>query len=121
MNSREISLNTAACRLLQNIMPGLDSAVVFQDKVNGSEPKAARPGLTLRSPRPAVRPQQEGLIEKLFGWAHEAERPLCVYAAGLLARAMSNQEVAANYREHNARLVRATRRGRYRGPDRALN
>ncbi|KAM9759109.1 DDB1- and CUL4-associated factor 1-like isoform 1-T3 [Menidia menidia] len=79
MTSRELSLNTAACRLLQNIMPGLDAAVVFEEK--------------------------EGLVEKLFSWAREAERPLCVYATGLLARAMSNQEVAANYREQNAQLV----------------
>uniref|UniRef100_A0A8D0CRP9 DDB1- and CUL4-associated factor 1 n=1 Tax=Sander lucioperca TaxID=283035 RepID=A0A8D0CRP9_SANLU len=81
MTSRELSLNTAACRLLQNIMPGLETAVVFQEK--------------------------EGLVEKLFTWAHEAERPLCVYAAGLLARAMGNQEVAASYREQNARLLLA--------------
>ena len=33
MSSRELSLNTAACRLLQNIMPGLDAAVVFEEKV----------------------------------------------------------------------------------------
>ncbi|XP_045885076.1 DDB1- and CUL4-associated factor 1-like, partial [Micropterus dolomieu] len=79
MTSRELSLNTAACRLLQNIMPGLETAVVFQEK--------------------------EGLVEKLFTWAREAERPLCVYATGLLARAMSNQEVAASYREQNASLV----------------
>uniref|UniRef100_A0A667X0K5 DDB1- and CUL4-associated factor 1 n=1 Tax=Myripristis murdjan TaxID=586833 RepID=A0A667X0K5_9TELE len=79
MTSRELSLNTAACRLLQNIMPGLESAVVFQEK--------------------------EGLVEKLFSWAQEAERPLCVYATGLLARAMSNQEIAANYREENSQLV----------------
>ncbi|XP_042370815.1 DDB1- and CUL4-associated factor 1, partial [Plectropomus leopardus] len=79
MTSRELSLNTAACRLLQNIMPGLETAVVFQEK--------------------------EGLVEKLFSWAREAERPLCVFAAGLLARAMSNQEVAASYREENALLV----------------
>uniref|UniRef100_A0A8C6L7V0 DDB1- and CUL4-associated factor 1 n=1 Tax=Nothobranchius furzeri TaxID=105023 RepID=A0A8C6L7V0_NOTFU len=79
MNSRELRLNTAACRLLQNIMPGLDAAVVFEEK--------------------------EGLVEKLFSWAREAERPLCVYATGLLARAMSNQEVAVSYREHNTQLV----------------
>uniref|UniRef100_A0A667WUF5 DDB1- and CUL4-associated factor 1 n=1 Tax=Myripristis murdjan TaxID=586833 RepID=A0A667WUF5_9TELE len=81
MTSRELSLNTAACRLLQNIMPGLESAVVFQEK--------------------------EGLVEKLFSWAQEAERPLCVYATGLLARAMSNQEIAANYREENSQLLLA--------------
>lgn len=33
MTSRELDLNTAACRLLQNIMPGLETAVVFQEKV----------------------------------------------------------------------------------------
>eukprot|EP00064_Thunnus_orientalis_P017784 superscaffoldBa00003875_g17870 len=33
MTSRELSLNTAACRLLQNIMPGLETAVIFQEKV----------------------------------------------------------------------------------------
>lgn len=33
MTSREFSLNAAACRLLQNIMPGLETAVVFQEKV----------------------------------------------------------------------------------------
>uniref|UniRef100_A0A3B4XQS5 DDB1- and CUL4-associated factor 1 n=1 Tax=Seriola lalandi dorsalis TaxID=1841481 RepID=A0A3B4XQS5_SERLL len=82
MTSRELNLNTAACRLLQNIMPGLETAVVFQEK--------------------------EGLVEKLFSWAHEAERPLCVYATGLLARAMSNQEVATSYREENTRLVSVT-------------
>uniref|UniRef100_A0A3Q3BBL1 DDB1- and CUL4-associated factor 1 n=1 Tax=Kryptolebias marmoratus TaxID=37003 RepID=A0A3Q3BBL1_KRYMA len=79
MSSRELSLNTAACRLLQNIMPALDATVVFEEK--------------------------EGLIGKLFSWAREAERPLCVYATGLLARAISNQEVAAKYREENAQLV----------------
>ncbi|XP_074530971.1 DDB1- and CUL4-associated factor 1-like [Halichoeres trimaculatus] len=79
MTSRELSLNTAACRVLLNIMPGLETSVVFQDK--------------------------EGLIETLFTWAREAERPLCVYSTGLLARAMSDQEVAVNYREQNAQLV----------------
>uniref|UniRef100_A0A672Z847 DDB1- and CUL4-associated factor 1 n=1 Tax=Sphaeramia orbicularis TaxID=375764 RepID=A0A672Z847_9TELE len=79
MASRDMILNTAACRLLQNIIPGLETTVIFQEK--------------------------EGLIEKLFGWAREAERPLCVYATGLLARAMSSQEVAASYREDNAQLV----------------
>uniref|UniRef100_A0A4W6BUP1 DDB1- and CUL4-associated factor 1 n=1 Tax=Lates calcarifer TaxID=8187 RepID=A0A4W6BUP1_LATCA len=81
MTSRDLSLNTAACRLLQNIVPGLETAVVFQEK--------------------------EGLVEKLFSWAREAERPLCIYATGLLARAMSNQEVATSYREENAQLLLA--------------
>lgn len=44
-------------------------------------------------------------MDKLFSWAREATPPLSVYATGLLARAMSNQEVAASYREDNAQLV----------------
>ncbi|XP_016524477.1 protein VPRBP-like [Poecilia formosa] len=79
MSSRDISLNTAACRLLQNIVPGLDTAVVFEEK--------------------------EGLVGKLFTWAREAQRPLCIYATGLLAKAMSNQEVATSHKEENAQLV----------------
>uniref|UniRef100_UPI0037E818D7 DDB1- and CUL4-associated factor 1-like n=1 Tax=Semicossyphus pulcher TaxID=241346 RepID=UPI0037E818D7 len=79
MTSRELSLNTAACRLLQNIMPGLETSAIFQEK--------------------------EGLVEMLFTWAREAERPLCVFSTGLLARAMSDQEVAVGYREQNAQLV----------------
>ncbi|XP_038127293.1 DDB1- and CUL4-associated factor 1-like [Cyprinodon tularosa] len=79
MTSRELSLNTAACRLLQNIMPGLETAVVFQEK--------------------------EGIVERLFKWAQEAEQPLRIYATGLLAGAMENQDIAANYREENSVLV----------------
>uniref|UniRef100_A0A3Q3B1R8 DDB1- and CUL4-associated factor 1 n=1 Tax=Kryptolebias marmoratus TaxID=37003 RepID=A0A3Q3B1R8_KRYMA len=79
MTSREFSLNAAACRLLQNIMPGLETAVVFQEK--------------------------EGIVERLFKWAQEAEQPLRIYATGLLAGAMENQDIAANYREENSVLV----------------
>lgn len=79
MSSREITLNTAACRLLLNIMPGLETAVVFQEK--------------------------EGIVEKLFKWAQEADHPLRIYAVGLLAGAMENQDIAANYREENSVLV----------------
>ncbi|XP_037335404.2 DDB1- and CUL4-associated factor 1-like [Pungitius pungitius] len=79
MTSREFSLNAAACRLLQNIMPGLETAVVFQEK--------------------------EGIVEQLFKWAQEAEQPLRIYATGLLAGAMENQDIAANYREENSVLV----------------
>uniref|UniRef100_A0A8C9REW9 DDB1- and CUL4-associated factor 1 n=1 Tax=Scleropages formosus TaxID=113540 RepID=A0A8C9REW9_SCLFO len=81
MTSREVSLNTAACRLLQNIMPGLETAVVFQEK--------------------------EGVVEKLFEWAQGAEQPLRIYATGLLAGAMENQDIAANYREENSQLLLA--------------
>lgn len=48
---------------------------------------------------------QEGIVEKLFKWAQEAEQPLRIYATGLLAGAMENQDIAANYREENSVLV----------------
>ncbi|CAL9704936.1 unnamed protein product [Knipowitschia caucasica] len=80
LTSTELSLNTAACRFLHNILPGLETSGVFQEK--------------------------EGLIAKFFTWAREAERPLCVYAVGLLGRAMlSNQDVTATFKEENAQLV----------------
>ncbi|CAJ1051159.1 DDB1- and CUL4-associated factor 1-like isoform X3 [Xyrichtys novacula] len=79
MTSRELSLNTAACRVLLNVIPGLETSIVFQEKV--------------------------GLVDKLFTWAREAERPLCVYSTGLLAIAMGDQEAAINHREQNSQLV----------------
>lgn len=48
---------------------------------------------------------QEGIVERLFKWAREAEQPLRIYATGLLAGAMENQDIAANYREENSVLV----------------
>lgn len=48
---------------------------------------------------------QEGIVERLFKWAQEAEQPLRIYATGLLAGAMENQDIAANYREENSVLV----------------
>uniref|UniRef100_A0ACB8EI34 DDB1- and CUL4-associated factor 1 n=1 Tax=Sphaerodactylus townsendi TaxID=933632 RepID=A0ACB8EI34_9SAUR len=79
MTSREPLLNTAACRLLLDIMPGLETAVVFQEK--------------------------EGIVENLFKWAREADQPLRTYATGLLGGAMENQDIAANYRDENSQLV----------------
>lgn len=102
MTSREQSLNTAACRLLQNIMPGVETAVIFQEKVR-TWTTASGPVLLTCFSLTCV--GQEGLVEKLMAWAREAERPLNVYATGLLARAMGNQEVAAGYREQNSALV----------------
>ncbi|MEE6525900.1 hypothetical protein FKM82_026209, partial [Ascaphus truei] len=78
MTSREPPLNTAACRLLLDIMPGLETAVVFQEK--------------------------EGIVENLFKWAREAEQPLRTYATGLLGGAMENQDIAANYRDENSQM-----------------
>ncbi|NXK44944.1 DCAF1 factor, partial [Chauna torquata] len=83
MTSREPPLNTAACRLLLDIMPGLETAVVFQEK--------------------------EGIVENLFKWAREADQPLRTYATGLLGGAMENQDIAANYRDENSQLVMISR------------
>lgn len=54
---------------------------------------------------PAFFSSQEGIVERLFKWAQEAEQPLRIYATGLLAGAMENQDIAANYREENSVLV----------------
>ncbi|XP_076411812.1 DDB1- and CUL4-associated factor 1-like isoform X1 [Peromyscus maniculatus bairdii] len=79
MTSRELPLNTAACRLLLDLLPGLETAVVFQEK--------------------------EGIVENLFKWAQEADQPLRTYSTALLGGAMENQEIAANYRDENSQLV----------------
>lgn len=72
-------MNAAAARLLLDLMPGLDTSVVFEDT--------------------------EGLINRLFTWAERGADPLQTYATGLLAAAMEIQELAPNYREQNAHLV----------------
>ncbi|CAN9512112.1 unnamed protein product [Ophioblennius macclurei] len=79
VSSRDPSLNTAACRMLLNLMPGLESSFNFQEK--------------------------EFLIEKLYSLAQDAEWPLSVYATGLLGIAMIDPEVATCYKEENTRLV----------------
>ncbi|KAH7974873.1 hypothetical protein HPB49_020597 [Dermacentor silvarum] len=77
------NLSTIACRLLLDILPGLETSVVFQDT--------------------------EGLVSRLLQWAESESTPplLHAYATGLLAAAMEVQDIAANYREANARLVPA--------------
>lgn len=72
-------LNTAAARLVLDLMPGLEISVVFQDT--------------------------DGLINRLFSWAEKAQEPLQSYATGLLAAAMELQDLAANFREQNAHLA----------------
>lgn len=48
---------------------------------------------------------QEGLVARLISWAEIAEDPLRSYATGLLGGAMEIQDVAANFKEQNTRLV----------------
>ncbi|KAK4878446.1 hypothetical protein RN001_010952 [Aquatica leii] len=73
-------LNIAACRLMLDIMPGLETSVVFQ-------------------------PDMDGLIQRLIKWATNSIEPLQSYATGLLAAAMEIPDIATRYREQNGRLV----------------
>ncbi|KAL3852286.1 hypothetical protein ACJMK2_015948 [Sinanodonta woodiana] len=80
MSSREqLELQITACRLLLDVLPGLETSVIFQDT--------------------------EGILTRLFRWAESAEDPLRSYATGLLAGAMELQDVASNFKENNATLV----------------
>ncbi|XP_030755161.1 protein mahjong isoform X2 [Sitophilus oryzae] len=72
-------LNIAACRLLLDLMPGLETSVVFQD--------------------------MDSLIHRLIKWVTNSIEPLQSYATGVLAAAMDIPEIAAKFREQNSRLV----------------
>ncbi|XP_034942278.1 protein mahjong isoform X3 [Chelonus insularis] len=73
-------LNIAACRLMLDILPGLETSAVFQ-------------------------PDNDSLIHRLFSWAEKSVEPLQSYATGLLAAAMEVQEIATSFREQNGKLV----------------
>ncbi|XP_063852403.1 protein mahjong-like [Scylla paramamosain] len=72
-------LNIAACRLLLDILYGLDIPQVFE----GSETT----------------------VICLFSWAESGPEPLRTYATGLLAAAMDVPEIAASFRDYNTHLV----------------
>ncbi|CAB0012642.1 unnamed protein product [Nesidiocoris tenuis] len=63
-------LNIAACRLMLDITPGLETSAVFE------------------------MPTNDALIQRLFAWAENSVEPLQTYATGLLAAAMDVQEIA---------------------------
>ncbi|EFA04458.2 Protein mahjong-like Protein [Tribolium castaneum] len=73
-------LNIAACRLMLDVMPGLETSVVFQ-------------------------PDMDNLIHRLIKWTTNSIEPLQSYATGLLAAAMEIPEIATRFREQNGRLV----------------
>ncbi|XP_050398769.1 DDB1- and CUL4-associated factor 1 [Patella vulgata] len=80
MRSREdIPLQTAACRLLLDVMPGVEASILFQET--------------------------EGLTEKIFQWAELGSEPLRSYATGLFAVAIKLPEISIDFREKNAHLV----------------
>lgn len=81
INNKDVQiLNTAACRLMLDILPGLETSAVFQ-------------------------PDMEGLIHRLFSWAEKSAEPLQSYATGLLAAAMEVQDIATGFREQNGKMV----------------
>ncbi|XP_075228537.1 lisH and WD40 domain-containing protein mahjong isoform X6 [Lycorma delicatula] len=74
-------LNIAACRLMLDIMPGLETSAVFETPTN------------------------DALVHRLYNWAEKSSEPLQTYATGLLAAAMEVQDIAAGFREENGKLV----------------
>lgn len=74
-------LNVAACRLMLDITPGLETSAVFET------------------------PSNDALVNRLFAWAREAPEPLQTYATGLLAAAMEVQDIAVVFREKNSQMV----------------
>lgn len=74
-------LNVAACRLMLDITPGLETSAVFET------------------------PSNDALVNRLFAWATESPEPLQTYATGLLAAAMEVQDIAVVFRDKNAQMV----------------
>ncbi|GFS34728.1 hypothetical protein NPIL_80411 [Nephila pilipes] len=72
-----LELNIASCRLLLDILPGLETLVF----------------------------EEEGFVPRLLHWAEFAPNPLQSYATGLLAAAMDSQDIAGKYKEKNAYFV----------------
>lgn len=72
-------LLVVSCRLLIDVLPGLDSAVVFMES--------------------------ETLVKQLLEWAERAEFPLHAYATALLGAVMEVPGISALHREQNNHLV----------------
>ncbi|KAB7500608.1 Protein VPRBP [Armadillidium nasatum] len=79
LHKSSTDLNTAACRLLLDLLHGLDIPQVFRDS--------------------------ETTVLRLYAWAEKADEPLRTYATGLLAAAMDIPDLATSFREQNAHLV----------------
>ncbi|XP_071500880.1 DDB1- and CUL4-associated factor 1-like [Diadema antillarum] len=79
MLSRDREINTLACRLLLDVVPGLETSIIFEET--------------------------EGFVNRFVEWATDAEEPLRAYTTGLLAAAVEVQDIAGNLKEDNARLV----------------
>ncbi|XP_060857365.1 protein mahjong-like [Metopolophium dirhodum] len=75
------NLNVAVCRLIMNLIPGLETTVVFESGAN------------------------DRLIQRLFTWAENSNDPLQTYATGLLASFMELTDTATNFKDNNNKLV----------------
>jgi len=75
-------LHVISSRLLLDILPGLDSKVVFYEEQQGAV-----------------------LVKQLLDWAEKADFPLHSYATGLLGAAMEVEEISSNLRDQNNQLV----------------
>ncbi|XP_033156419.1 protein mahjong [Drosophila mauritiana] len=76
-----LELNILACRLILEIMPGMETSAVFQTA------------------------EGDGTINRIYSWAEDSIEPLQSYATGLLAEAMEVSDIAINFRDLNIRLV----------------
>ncbi|KRJ99713.1 protein mahjong isoform X1 [Drosophila yakuba] len=76
-----LELNILACRLILEIMPGMETSAVFQTA------------------------EGDGTINRIYSWAEDSIEPLQSYATGLLAEAMEVSDIAINFRDQNIRLV----------------
>lgn len=80
LNRDNRELQIVACRLTIDILPGLETSVVFNI-------------------------ESTGLIDRLFTWARDEDEPLQSYATGLLAAAMELSDIAAHCKLQNAELI----------------
>ncbi|XP_071806526.1 DDB1- and CUL4-associated factor 1-like [Asterias amurensis] len=77
--SRDFDTNVVGCRLLLDVLPGLETSIIFEES--------------------------DQLVSKLVQWVMHSEEPLQSYATGLLANAIEVQEIAGNLREENTSMV----------------
>ncbi|XP_071960709.1 DDB1- and CUL4-associated factor 1-like [Antedon mediterranea] len=79
IQSQDKDLNVVACRLLLDIMPGLETSIIFHETDN--------------------------LVPTFLRWARDADEPLRSYATGFLAAAMEDTDLAGNFKEENAEMI----------------
>lgn len=85
-------LNIAASRLMLDIMPGLETSVVFQ-VMRSSYFKNILIRFLL-----SFQPYMDNLVQRLIKWTIDSAEPLQSYATGLLAAAMELPDIATKFR-----------------------